>query len=170
MNFNKIAPFGKEDTAKDLQDHAAKTQDTLVPLPSSPQQAGAPRAVIDRMHHSGHTGARVGTPKKNRSKTDSLATPKKRKADSTEEEQQQPTPPVWKNLWDSQIWDYDAEQQQGVVYEEDVFGEEDDGEGAGEQQQATPEKMTTSPNTPSTVPPIGSRGGNLKEESKREKD
>ena len=30
MNFNKIAPFGKEDTAKELQDHAAKTQDTLV--------------------------------------------------------------------------------------------------------------------------------------------
>eukprot|EP00971_Amphidinium_carterae_P263292 5223929-Amphidinium_carterae.1 len=27
MNFNKIAPFGKEDTAKELQDHAAKTQD-----------------------------------------------------------------------------------------------------------------------------------------------
>merc|ERR1740130_2071782 len=26
MNFNKIAPFGKEDTAKELQDHAAKTQ------------------------------------------------------------------------------------------------------------------------------------------------
>merc|ERR1719453_1475047 len=25
MNFNKIAPFGKEDTAKELQDHAAKT-------------------------------------------------------------------------------------------------------------------------------------------------
>merc|ERR1719422_1992192 len=24
MNFNKIAPFGKEDTAKELQDHAAK--------------------------------------------------------------------------------------------------------------------------------------------------
>ena len=31
MNFNKIAPFGKEDTAKELQDHAAKTQD-LPPL------------------------------------------------------------------------------------------------------------------------------------------
>merc|ERR1719215_1513227 len=29
MNFNKIAPFGKEDTAKELQDHASKTQDTL---------------------------------------------------------------------------------------------------------------------------------------------
>merc|ERR1719238_307233 len=30
VNFNKIAPFGKEDTAKELQSHAAKTQDTLV--------------------------------------------------------------------------------------------------------------------------------------------
>merc|ERR1719506_3431044 len=27
---DKLAPFGKEDTAKELQDHAAKTQDTLV--------------------------------------------------------------------------------------------------------------------------------------------
>merc|ERR1719421_659508 len=26
----KIAPFGKEDTARELQDHAARTQDTLV--------------------------------------------------------------------------------------------------------------------------------------------
>merc|ERR1719271_735410 len=32
MNFNKIAPFGKEDTAKELQDHAAKTQDTAKEL------------------------------------------------------------------------------------------------------------------------------------------
>ena len=30
MNFNKIAPFGKEDTTKMLQDHAAKMQNTLV--------------------------------------------------------------------------------------------------------------------------------------------
>ncbi len=30
MNFDKVAPFGKEDTAKELQDHAAKIQDTLV--------------------------------------------------------------------------------------------------------------------------------------------
>lgn len=30
MNFNKIAPFAKKDTAKEFQDHAAKTQDTLV--------------------------------------------------------------------------------------------------------------------------------------------
>ena len=30
MNSNKIAPFGKGDTAKELQDHTAKTQDTLV--------------------------------------------------------------------------------------------------------------------------------------------
>lgn len=33
MNFNKIAPFGKEDTAKELQDHAAKTQDQNGPGP-----------------------------------------------------------------------------------------------------------------------------------------
>ena len=30
MNFNKIALFGKDDTAKELQDHSAKTQDTVV--------------------------------------------------------------------------------------------------------------------------------------------
>ena len=30
INFNKIAPFGKEDTSKASQDHAAKTQDTFV--------------------------------------------------------------------------------------------------------------------------------------------
>ncbi len=30
MNFNKNALSGKEDTAKELQDHAAKTQNTLV--------------------------------------------------------------------------------------------------------------------------------------------
>merc|ERR1712000_246719 len=30
MKFNKIAPLGKEDTAEELQDNAAKTQDTLM--------------------------------------------------------------------------------------------------------------------------------------------
>ena len=30
MNFNKIAPFGKEDTAKELQDHAAQMQNDFV--------------------------------------------------------------------------------------------------------------------------------------------
>ena len=34
MNFNKIAPFGKEDTAKELQDHAAKTCTGLLELAS----------------------------------------------------------------------------------------------------------------------------------------
>ena len=34
MNFNKIAPFGKEDTAKELQDHAADTQDTCSYAPA----------------------------------------------------------------------------------------------------------------------------------------
>jgi hypothetical protein len=31
-NFNKIAPFGKEDTVKELQGHTAKTQDRLESL------------------------------------------------------------------------------------------------------------------------------------------
>ena len=30
MNFNMTALFDKEDTAKELQDHAAETQDTLL--------------------------------------------------------------------------------------------------------------------------------------------
>ena len=30
-NFNEFAPFCKEDTAKELQDHVAKTQDAAVP-------------------------------------------------------------------------------------------------------------------------------------------
>ncbi len=34
-NFNKIAPSGKEDTATELQDHTAKTQDTLESLRTS---------------------------------------------------------------------------------------------------------------------------------------
>ncbi len=35
MNSNEIAPFGKEDTAKELQDHTDKTQDTLESLRTS---------------------------------------------------------------------------------------------------------------------------------------
>merc|ERR1719291_148042 len=46
MNFNKIAPFGKEDTAKELQDHAAKTQDTLVDAVESAEVAEIKRAVF----------------------------------------------------------------------------------------------------------------------------
>lgn len=42
MNFNKIAPFGKEDTAKELQDHAAKTQDTLVDAVENAEARFAP--------------------------------------------------------------------------------------------------------------------------------
>ena len=49
MNFNKIAPFGKEDTAKELQDHAAKTQDTLVDAVENAEVAEIKRAVF-RMH------------------------------------------------------------------------------------------------------------------------
>ena len=46
MNFNKIAPFGKEDTAKELQDHAAKTQDTLVDVVENAEVAEIKRAVF----------------------------------------------------------------------------------------------------------------------------
>jgi len=45
-NFNKIAPFGKEDTAKELQDHAAKTQDTLVDAVENAEAAEIKRAVF----------------------------------------------------------------------------------------------------------------------------
>merc|ERR1719198_2819069 len=46
MNFNKIAPFGKEDTAKELQDHAADTQDTLVDAVENAEVAEIKRAVF----------------------------------------------------------------------------------------------------------------------------
>merc|ERR1719428_2266198 len=46
MNFNKIAPFGKEDTAKELQDRAAKTQDTLVDAVENAEVAEIKRAVF----------------------------------------------------------------------------------------------------------------------------
>jgi len=46
QNFNKIAPFGKEDTAKELQDHAAKTQDTLVDAVENAEVAEIKRAVF----------------------------------------------------------------------------------------------------------------------------
>jgi len=46
LNFNKIAPFGKEDTAKELQDHAAKTQDTLVDAVENAEVAEIKRAVF----------------------------------------------------------------------------------------------------------------------------
>ena len=49
MNFNKIAPFGKEDTAKELQDHAADTQDTLVDAVEN-----AEVAEIKRAHRSSY--------------------------------------------------------------------------------------------------------------------
>merc|ERR1712093_481688 len=40
------APFGKEDTAKELQDHAAKTQDTLVDAVENAEVAEIKRAVF----------------------------------------------------------------------------------------------------------------------------
>ena len=46
VNFNKIAPFGKEDTAKELQDHASKTQDTLVDAVENAEVAEIKRAVF----------------------------------------------------------------------------------------------------------------------------
>jgi len=46
MNFNKIAPFGKEDTAKELQDHASKTQDTLVDAVENAEVAEIKRSVF----------------------------------------------------------------------------------------------------------------------------
>merc|ERR1719489_744902 len=46
MNFNKIAPFGKEDTARELQIHAAKTQDTLVDAVENAEVAEIKRAVF----------------------------------------------------------------------------------------------------------------------------
>jgi hypothetical protein len=46
MNFNKIAPFGKEDTAKELQDRAADTQDTLVDAVENAEVAEIKRAVF----------------------------------------------------------------------------------------------------------------------------
>merc|ERR1719359_1779651 len=46
MNFNKIAPFGKEDTAKKLQNHVAKTQDTLVDAVENAEVAEIKRAVF----------------------------------------------------------------------------------------------------------------------------
>merc|ERR1719188_293551 len=46
MNFNKIAPFGKEDTARELQSHAARTQDTLVDAVENAEVAEIKRAVF----------------------------------------------------------------------------------------------------------------------------
>merc|ERR1719423_514123 len=46
MNFNKIAPFGKEDTAAELQSHAARTQDTLVDAVENAEVAEIKRAVF----------------------------------------------------------------------------------------------------------------------------
>ena len=46
MNFNKIAPFGKEDTARELQDHATRTQDTLVDAVENAEVAEIKRAVF----------------------------------------------------------------------------------------------------------------------------
>eukprot|EP00933_Yihiella_yeosuensis_P034400 TRINITY_DN278_c0_g1_i3.p1 TRINITY_DN278_c0_g1~~TRINITY_DN278_c0_g1_i3.p1 ORF type:complete len:285 (+),score=142.14 TRINITY_DN278_c0_g1_i3:84-938(+) len=44
--YTKIAPFGREDTGKELQDHAAKTQDTLVDAVENAEVAEIKRAVF----------------------------------------------------------------------------------------------------------------------------
>ncbi|CAK0792297.1 unnamed protein product [Prorocentrum cordatum] len=46
LEHSRIAPFGKEDTAKELQDHAAKTQDTLVDAVENAEVAEIKRAVF----------------------------------------------------------------------------------------------------------------------------
>merc|ERR1719443_1571090 len=46
MNFNKIAPFGKETQARELQSHAARTQDTLVDAIENAEVAEVKRAVF----------------------------------------------------------------------------------------------------------------------------
>jgi len=46
VNYAKIAPFGKEDTAHELQSHAAKTQDTLVDAVENAEVAEIKRSVF----------------------------------------------------------------------------------------------------------------------------
>ena len=46
MNFNKIVPFGKEDAAKEFQDHATKTEDTSVGAVENAEVAEIKRAVF----------------------------------------------------------------------------------------------------------------------------
>ena len=45
-NATLIAPFGKEDTAAELQSHAARTQDTLVDAVENAEVAEIKRAVF----------------------------------------------------------------------------------------------------------------------------
>merc|ERR1719482_1614044 len=46
VNYQKIDPFGKEDTAHELQKHAAKTQDTLVDAVENAEVAEIKRTVF----------------------------------------------------------------------------------------------------------------------------
>ena len=46
VNFNKIAPFGKEDAATELQDHTATTQDILVDTVENVEVAEIKRATF----------------------------------------------------------------------------------------------------------------------------
>jgi hypothetical protein len=46
VNYQKIEPFGKEDTAHELTKHAAKTQDTLVDAVENAEVAEIKRTVF----------------------------------------------------------------------------------------------------------------------------
>merc|ERR1719510_1949932 len=46
VSMRRIAPFGKEDTAYELQSHAARTQDTLVDAVENAEVAEIKRAVF----------------------------------------------------------------------------------------------------------------------------
>jgi len=46
VEYAKIAPFGKEDTATELQEHASRTQDTLVDAVENAEVAEIKRAVF----------------------------------------------------------------------------------------------------------------------------
>ncbi len=53
VNFYKIAPFGKEDTARELQDQATETLDTLVDAVENPKVVPPPGCPHKRRHAEG---------------------------------------------------------------------------------------------------------------------
>ena len=58
MNFCKIAPLCKEDTAKELQDHATKTQDTLVDAVGNAAKDEAARGSVHHQTATSNVAAR----------------------------------------------------------------------------------------------------------------
>merc|ERR1719236_174755 len=46
VNFNQIEPFGKEDTSRELQSHATRTQDTLIDAIENAEVAEIKRSVF----------------------------------------------------------------------------------------------------------------------------